>query len=36
MIIKYEDYKKFQGRSVITFGDIVEGEDQAQPQERQP
>ena len=34
MIIKYEDYKKFQGRSVITFGDVVEGGDQEQPQEQ--
>ena len=36
MIIKYEDYKKFQGRSVITFGDVVEGNDQGQQQGQQP
>ena len=28
MIIKYEDYKKFKGTAVITFGDVVdEGEE---------
>ena len=34
MIIKYENYKRFGGTSVITFGDVVEeqqGEEQGQP-----
>ncbi len=33
MIIKYEDYKKFEGKSVITFGEVVdEGTQQEGPQ----
>ena len=34
MIIKYENYKRFGGTSVITFGDVVEeqqGEEEGQP-----
>lgn len=33
MIIKYEDYKKFQGTSVITFGDVVDEEGDQEGQE---
>ncbi len=39
MIIKYEDYKKFEGTSVITFGDLVnEGEEKqdTESEGRQP
>ncbi len=34
MIVKYEDYKRFRGTSVITFGDIVEGDSEEQDGER--
>ncbi len=33
MIIQYEDYKKFQGTSVITFGDVVDEEGDQEGQE---
>lgn len=30
MIIKYENYKKFEGTSVITFGDVLEGNEESE------
>ena len=33
MIIKYDNYKRFKGTSVITFGDVVEGEEESEPNE---
>ncbi len=30
MIVKYENYRRFEGTSVITFGDVVEDEDSEQ------
>ncbi len=34
MIIKYENYKRFEGTSVITFGDVVEDESDEQGGQR--
>lgn len=33
MIIKYENYKKFEGTAVITFGEVVEDEEENEGQE---
>ena len=31
MIIKYDDYKRFKGTAVITFGDVVEEDGESEP-----
>ena len=39
MIVTYKDYKKFQGKSTITFGDVVddkEKKDQPKPEPKKP
>jgi hypothetical protein len=36
MTVKYENYKRFAGRSTITFGEVVDDKDKAKPEDKKP